>query len=232
MDPQTVQALAPFLHKAQLANAVTSFATCLGGIMPLLFTALAGRQPRRWVFVYACVLITGIPTVWLHAYEGNRVASFFDVGTNILLAWALQLAVAGDFLKPEARRRLALVSTSANLIVIGWLFLEISLVPKKPLLAFGSFGQFYVGEVALILNCFVVVGLFAANHARIPREARGLFYLIVAMFLCGLFLATAGNDQVSLRIFAWHSVWHLVGAFGFVTLWLFNHVRFADRREA
>lgn len=232
MDPHTAGAFAPFLHKAQLANAVTSFATCLGGIMPLLFTALAGKQPRRWVFVYACVLITGIPTVILHAYEGNRLASFFDVGTNILLAWALQLAVAGDFLTPNARRRLTWTSTCINAGVLLWLLHEVFAVEKTPLIRFGSFGEFYAGEVALILNCLVGTGLFVAHHSRIPRQARGLFYLIVSMFLCGLFLATAGNSHVSSRIFAWHAVWHLIGAFGFVTLWLFNHVRFTDLREA
>ena len=38
-----------YLHEAQLANIVTSYCTCLGGIMPLLFTALTRPQPRRWV---------------------------------------------------------------------------------------------------------------------------------------------------------------------------------------
>jgi hypothetical protein len=27
--------------------------------------------------------------------------------------------------------------------------------------------------------------------------------------------------------FAMHALWHLVGAFGFVGFWAFNHVRFA-----
>jgi hypothetical protein len=224
------QALFPFIHKAQLANAVTSFATCLGGIMPLLFTALAKRQPARWVFVYLCVFITGIPTVWLHAFEGNRVASFFDCGTNILLAWALQIAVSGDFLESGTRKRLLTVSTCVNACVLSWMAYEIYLPKKTPLLVFGSFGQFYVGEVALILNAFVGVAIFIVNFKRIPSEARGLFTLIFAMFFCGMLLATADNSYVSLRVFAWHAVWHLVGAFGFVTLWVFNHVRFNEQQ--
>jgi hypothetical protein len=80
-----------YLHEAQLANIVTSYCTCLGGVLPLLFCLLTRPHPRRWMLVYACVLITGIPTVWLHSMEGNRVASFFDVGTNILLALAYEV---------------------------------------------------------------------------------------------------------------------------------------------
>jgi len=57
------QALFPFQHQAQLANAVTGLATCFGGIMPLLFCRLYRPQPRRWMLAYLCILITGIPTV-------------------------------------------------------------------------------------------------------------------------------------------------------------------------
>ena len=38
----------PYLHDAQLANIVTSYCTCLGGLLPLLFCAIAGKQPARW----------------------------------------------------------------------------------------------------------------------------------------------------------------------------------------
>lgn len=222
------QVLAPFHHKAQLANAVTSFATCMAGIMPLLYCWLGKPQPRRWMLVYFCVLVTGVPTVWLHAYEGNRLASFFDVGTNILLAFALQIAVSGDFLEKSARRKLIGTLTAINVCVWLWLAHEVTAPVKRPVLTFGEFGQFYFGEVALILNAFVLLGLFLLAYRRIPREVRGLFHLIVLMFFMGMILATASNSYVSNRVVAWHAVWHLVGAFGFITLWFFNHVRFNE----
>jgi hypothetical protein len=28
------------------------------------------------------------------------------------------------------------------------------------------------------------------------------------------------------QILAWHATWHIVGAFGFIVLWPFNHMRF------
>ena len=158
-----------YLHEAQLANIVTSYCTCLGGIMPLLFTALTRPQPRRWVFVYACILLTGIPTVWLHSVEGNRVASFFDVGTNIFLAWALIVAVSGDFLRPESRRRLLATVTPLNAVVLAWLIWEIFAAEKRPIIRFGGFGEFYTGEVALIANAWVVTILFL-RHAMIAEE--------------------------------------------------------------
>lgn len=222
------QALFPFQHQAQLANAVTGFATCLGGIMPLLFCWLYRPQPRRWMVAYLCILITGIPTVWLHAYEGNRLISFFDVGTNILLAWALEIAVSGDFMGKPARRKLLVALTALNIGVWFYLAYEVVAPVKRYVITFGSHGGFHFGQVALILNAFVVLGLFIAGYKHIPREARGLFHLAVCMFLAGLLLATARQSFISNRVFAWHAVWHLVGAFGFITIWFFNHVRFNE----
>ncbi|HPO17397.1 MAG TPA: hypothetical protein PLI09_28450 [Candidatus Hydrogenedentes bacterium] len=221
-----------YLHDAQLANIVTSYATCLGGILPMIFVLMLGGQPKRWFFVYACILITGIPTVWLHSMEGNRVASFFDVGTNILLAYALQVAVAGDFMKPKPRRILLGIMLAVNVFVWGWLIQEIFAKEKTPLLSFGTFGQFYAGEVALILNAWVVVILFAINLKYISKRAKRLFYLIVATFFFGMILATASNSYISFGIFPWHAAWHIVGACGFITLFLFNHVRFNEPPES
>jgi hypothetical protein len=216
----------PFQHKAQLANAVTSFATCLGGIMPLLYCWLGRSQPRRWVVVYLCVLVTGIPTVILHAYEGNRLASFFDVGTNILLAYALEIAVSGDFMRAPARKKLLTVLTFVNVGV--WLYLawEVFAPVKKPIITFGPHGEFYFGETALILNAFVVLGLFIKSYRLFPKQSRPMFFLIVLMFLVGLVLATGSNSLVTQRVVAWHATWHLVGAFGFITMWFFNDIRF------
>ncbi|HOZ49928.1 MAG TPA: hypothetical protein PLO37_26075 [Candidatus Hydrogenedentes bacterium] len=217
-----------YQHDAHLANIVTSYCTCLAGVMPLLFTALGKRHPARWIFAYFCILLTGIPTVWLHTVEGNRVASFFDVGSNIFLAWALLVAVSGDFMRPRARGILLAVVTVLNGCAWAWLVYEIGAPEKVPLLTFGEFGQFYVGECALIANCWIVAGVFFAYRRRITRKALGLLYLVIAMFLIGMFLATASNSTISFGILPWHATWHIVGAFGFIAMWVFNDVRFNE----
>jgi len=230
MDDPNVYA--PFLHKAQLANAVTGFATCFAGIMPMLYTLLTKPQPPRWFFAYFCILLTGIPTVWLHAYEGNRLASAADVGSNIFLVWAIQLGVAGDFLSPRNRWRFTTLATLINFSVIAFIFYEITLPVKVKALDFGAFGQFYIGELALIINGWIVAGIFYANLKRVPEQARGLLHLMFTLFFLGMILASAANSHVILRVFAWHAMWHIVGAFALVTLWLFNHVRFNEPAPA
>ncbi len=215
-----------YLHDAQLANIVTSYCTCLAGIMPLLFTFMTKRQPGRWIFAYACIFVTGVPTVWLHSMEGNLVASFFDVGTNILLAWALIVAASGDFMPLARRFSLLRLITLLDAAVLGWLVYETISGNKHPLLRFGTFGQFYAGEVALIVNGWIVVGLFAWNYRTIPRETRPLFFTMITCFFTGMLMATASNDQITVRIIPWHALWHIVGAFGFITMWVFNHTRF------
>lgn len=220
------QALAPFLHRAQLANAVTGFATCLAGIMPLLWTAMIGGQPRRWTFVYGCIVLTGIPTVWFHAYEENTTAAAFDVASNIFLVWAMQIGVAGDFMTPRKRNIFLGIVTLLNALAFAWIFSEIGAESKLKLIDFGAWGFFYVGEVALILNSFLVTGIFFAHLRRIPPVARPLLYTVFILFFAGMLLATADNSLVLGRIFALHALWHLIGAFALTTLWLFNHVRF------
>lgn len=218
-----------YQHDAQLANIVTSYCTCFGGILPITLTILTKRQPARWVFAYLCVLITGVFTVWLHANEGNRLASFFDVGSNILLAWALQVAVSGDFLKGRARSVLIGASSLLNLAVLVWLAYEVTAPQKVPLIRFGDFGQFYTGEVALIVNCWIVAGLFFVNLGKIPSVARPLLYLVFSIFFAGMLLATASNRQISFGIFPWHAVWHIFGMLGFFAMWVFNEVRFDEK---
>jgi len=61
----------------------------------------------------------------------------------------------------------------------------------------------------------------ARGHSR-PAPSRALYTGRAPVSLHG---------QVDLRIFAWHAVWHLVGAFGFITLWVFNHVRSNEQHE-
>ena len=217
-----------YLHEAQLANIVTSYCTCLGGILPLLFCGLYRSQPRRWLFAYVCIVITGIPTVWLHAMEGNRVASFADVGTNILLAWAVIVAASGDFMSRVSRARLLGIITPLNIAGIGWLIWEIFAPGKRPLITFGTFGQFYAGEVFLITNAWVVTILFIVWRRQIPEAARPALWCVIGIFLAGLGMATAANHVISLYIFPWHAVWHITGMAGFLVLWLFNHIRFND----
>ena len=217
-----------YQHEAHLANIVTSYCTCLGGIMPLLYCALTGVQPRRWVLVYFCVFLTGVPTVWLHAVEGNRLASFFDTGSNILLAWVVIAAVTGDYMRPGPRRTLLGITLALNTLVWLWLLYEVFAPEKRPLLRLWDHGHFYTGEVALITNGLIAAFLFLFYHDRINRAARPLLYATLAIFIAGLVLATGDNDHITWYILPWHAAWHIVGAFGFITLWVFNHVRFSE----
>ena len=221
-----------YLHEAQLANIVTSYATCLAGIMPMIWCLLMGRQPFRWFFVYLCIFITGIPTVWWHSSEVSLAAAAFDVASNILLAWALQVAASGDFMQPGARRELLTVSTPVNLCAWAWLIYEVVSGKRIPLVQFGAFGRFYAGEVILILNAWVVVILFVVYWRMVSLKARPLMGMVIVLFFIGMLLATADGDQICLRIFPWHALWHIEGAIGFVTLFLFNHVRFTEASVA
>jgi hypothetical protein len=94
------------------------------------------------------------------------------------------------------------------------------------LINLGVFSGFTLLAMTLILNSILVVGLLYARLSRIPPKARPLLYLVTVLFVIGALLATTNNQHVDFQILAWLATWHIVGAFGFISLWAFNHMRF------
>jgi hypothetical protein len=227
------------LPAPDLANAVTSFCTIGAGVTTLgLSLLIAPRQPARWLLVWFCLFFTGLPTLGWHGWgvtatdwtsETWRVA---DVGTNLLLAYALQLAVAGDFYGRRFRNRLAVFSAIANLIAIAGLIREAVTGVKHYAIPLGDFGGFYPGEAMLIADSLLVVGLFYAARRRIAPAAKPLLHAVTGIFLVGLGLATADGSVVVGRVGSLHALWHVVGSFGFVFLWAFTQVRLGHETQA
>jgi hypothetical protein len=218
-----------------LANTITGFATLFSGVIALVFCRLVGPQPARWRFAYWMIVVTGIFTVTLHGF-GETVAgfgprwfwAFLDTGSNIVVAWALALAVLGDYYTPAFQRRARPLLTLAMLVGVAWhLYDRLPGTERAYLVPLGDWGGFYPGESWLIAFCWVVVALFWARRTKIAARTKPLLTLVVTIFFVGMLLATASNEQIVYPFFAMHALWHLVGAFGFVALWAFNQVRFA-----
>jgi hypothetical protein len=220
-----------------LANTITGFATFFSGCLCLALSRLVRPQPARWRFVYWMIVVTGVFTVTLHGFGetvtgfGPRwIWSFLDTGSNIVVAWSIALAILGDYDPPDRVRRARAVLTAAMAIGVAWHFYDcLPGTERRYLIPLGAWGGFYPGETALIAFAWTTVALFHRRRDRIPAEAKPLLRLVVAIFFSGMLLATASNDAILYPFFALHALWHLVGAFGFVTLWAFNDVRFAKR---
>ncbi len=218
-----------------LANTITGFATLFSGIACLVLARAIHPHPPRWRFAYWTIVVTGVFTVTLHGFgETNPVLGprwfwgFLDTGSNIVVAWAIALAVLGDYYAPQTRSRAGAVLTAAMLIGVAWHFYDrMPSTERAYLVPLGEWGGFYPGETCLIVLSWTVVGLFVARRQRIPEPARPLLWLVCGLFFAGMLLATARNDVVLYPFFALHALWHLVGAFAFVAFWAFNHVRFS-----
>lgn len=215
------------LSPPDLANTVTSFCTILAGATALLFCRFVGPQPARWRFAYFCLFLTGLPTFGWHGF-GTPLLQVLDIGSNLLLAWALQWAVLGDFYAPATRWRVGVASGVLNALVVGWMIADALAGRDKLAIQLGDFGGFYPGEVMLILDSVLVVALMYARRRLIPDAARPLLHVVTLTFLVGLGLATAAGETVHWRWVSYHALWHVVGAFGFMVLWGFNHVRFGE----
>jgi hypothetical protein len=212
-----------------LANTISAYATILAGLLALMPAALMGKQPRRWLFAYLCVFITGLPTVWYHGFGETFVPGFFGIGTNLLLGWALVNAALGDYYSSRTHRLVAIGLAVLNLVALSTRLIQGPGSTKIMLINLGVFGGFTLLEMALILNSFLAVGLLYARRSHIPPQARPLLYLVTILFVSDALLATASNQRVDFQILAWHATWHIVGAFGFISLWAFNHMRFVMR---
>lgn len=212
------------LSPPDLANSVTAFSTLGAGVATLTLDRLVQPQPLRWRLVYLSILVTGIPTLGWHGFGGElwRVS---DVGSNLLVGLALQLAVLGDFWPRRTQRMVGGIAAAANGLAIAWMVREATTGVRSYAIDFGSFGGFYAGEAMLIADALVVTGLLWSKRDEIPPAARPLLRVVTATFLLGLGLATADGSVVHARVISYHAIWHVVGGFGFVFLWAFNLVR-------
>jgi hypothetical protein len=214
------------LSPTELANTVTSFATLFAGWFPVLLTLLVRpHQPNRWLFVYITVLITGIPTIWYHGFGENYSLRLADTGSNLIVGWALVNAVLGDFYRSSIKIKWLWPVTVLNLTGIGSMVYEISL--RDDLFRIGGF---FPGELVLVFDGVLTVGLLIANYQNMLAKARPLLLIVALTFLAGAYLASAGGHNVSLQIIAEHALWHIAGAFGFMTMWAMNHIRFSEAK--
>jgi len=184
------------------------------------------------------IALTGVFTITLHGFGETHLVfgapwlwTFLDTGSNLVVAWAIGLAVLGDYYDRPFRSRARLALTLMLSIGLVW-HLRDSLpgVTRSHLVPLGAWGGFYPGESFLIVMSWLAVALFAARRTAIPERARPLLGLVTILFLLGMLLATARNDVVVYPFLALHALWHLVGAFAFVGLWAFNEVRFGSSR--
>lgn len=219
-----------------LANTVTGFATLFSGILPLLLTRFMHPQPPRWIFAYWMIVVTGVFTVTLHGFgETNPVWgerwfwAFLDTGSNIVVTWAMAMAIVCDFHERSVRRWAIPALTVLMLIGVAWHFYDrLPQTQRFEVIPLGDWGGFYPGETWLIGFSLLNVGLFFSHWQRIPGNARPLLVLSAATFFCGMLLASASSEKIIYPFLPLHALWHLVSAYGFIFIWAFNHQRFSS----
>ena len=207
----------------ELTNAVTGFATLLSGVLTLLLSFLVAPQPWRWRAAYAAIVVTGIPTIWYHGFGETFPAKVWDVSTNYLVSWTIIAAALGDYYRPRTRWLVAGAMFAVNVAAIADMLATGA--PNTKLVSFGANG-YSIRQLTLIANSLLATLLLYGKFREIVPAARPLLHLQTAWFLGGAWLASANIHRVDGTVIAYHALWHVVGAFGFVVIWAFNHVRF------
>lgn len=202
------------------------------GLLPLAVCYLVERHPQRWMLVYWLITLTGVFTVTLHGFgETNPVFgvrwfwAFLDTGSNIIVVWAIVLAVLADFYTLSTQSWARPFATVLMLASVAWHFFDRA-AGGGYLIGLGDWGGFKPGQASLIAFSLVAAALFLIKRAAIPVKAMPLLGLTTAIFVVGLLLAMATSEKVEFPFFSLHAIWHVVGGFGFLALWVFNDVRF------
>lgn len=212
----------------ELANTVTGLCTTMTGVVTLMLTAASHPQPARWWLVYWMWLVTGVFTVAYHGLGEGHTLKVLDNGTNLLLLTTIHNAILGDFAGPRLRR----IGAGASAVINGLCVTLMAAVPSTTEVAngvnFGAWGGYMVGELLLITDAVVAVGLFWSFRARLPPRSAAFLGPCIGFFALGAALSTGGNDLILWRLLPVHAAWHIVGAFGFLFLWVWNDHRAAQ----
>ena len=114
-----------------LANTITGFATLFAGLLPLALCYLTDQHPKRWMFVYWLIVVTGVFTITLHGFgETNPVLgerwfwAFLDTGSNIVVVWGVVLAVLADFYDKDTQTWARPLATVMMLVGVTWHFAD------------------------------------------------------------------------------------------------------------
>lgn len=216
-----------------LANTVTGFCTLFAGLLPLWLCKFMAPQPARWIFAYAMIALTGVFTITLHGFgETNPMIlprwiwAFLDTGSNIVVAWAIGLAILWDYYAPRTRKIAAPLLTLFLVLGLAWHFFDrMHKAQGELLIGLGGWGGFNPGETWLIGFSILNTILFYAKYGAIPKPARPLLNSVQALLLVGLVLASASNETILWPFLPLHALWHVVGAVALVMVWAFNHKR-------
>ncbi|MCX8065283.1 MAG: hypothetical protein N3G21_08955, partial [Candidatus Hydrogenedentes bacterium] len=149
--------------------------------------------------------------------------------SNVLLVVALELALVGDYFTQKVRMFFLWLFGTLNLLAIAYLFSILVFPIPNIYIPLGSSKGFSLGEIVLILNAIVSVVILAVNFGKLRKKEKVVFLVVVGMFLLGLVFATGSDGYIFPKHIAWHSMWHIVGSFGFVLFWYFNHLRFSNK---
>jgi hypothetical protein len=217
-----------------LASAVTSFAMLGAGFALVLMTRLTGTQPRHWCRAYVASVFVGIATLGLHALgepAGGRSLAFWsiaDTGTNLVLAFAVVLALLRDFVAPVARRRAVLSFAVLNAVALAHVTAERLFGGSAGGIRSASFGSLTWSQLALVVDYAAAVALFVNARDRIPMRSRALLPLLGLAAATGPVLAMPDGERIDALVVAYHAIWHLVGAFLMLLIWIVNELRFSD----
>ncbi len=215
------------IDPVSLTNTVTAYATILSGVLCIVLTLLTRPQPYRWLLFYLCIILTGIPTVWYHGFGETFAASVGETATQYLLLWTFQLAVLGDYYGRRNRYLISGASAAVNLLALAYKIIAGPASSRIFVLHLGGNNGYHITDAVIILDALLVAALFLMKLPKTYAHSKPLLYLNIAIFLTGFFLAIPANSLVDYRILAYRAIWHMVGAFGFVTLWIFNFIRFS-----
>lgn len=217
------------LTATELANTVTSLSTILAGFVPLILERITHTQPKRWIFVYWSIFISGIFTILYHGLGETYFWGRFDVGSNLLIVIALLNAFLGDFY-PKRNQFWGTLLIGGTTTIIYTVETILGETYRNMLFVyFGEYGGYSLQEINLVVNAWILVIIVFKNTGKIPILAKRVLYFAISLLFIGFLFSTASNHVVYFYWFSMHAFWHMFHASIFTTIWIGNYIRFNNK---
>ncbi len=207
------------------ANVISSYVIIFAGLMNFVLSILLKAGSWKWKLCYFLMIFAGI-TTWLHhAYDGIFAFWFADIVTSIFVIWAAQFSLRGDlYINQKKVRNISLISDFVilfALVIMGILGFKLF----AEVVSYHGFGWYEIGEALVVFSSLVTLWLLYFKYNYVPRKAKIILNLFTIILFLGFVFEVIGSVWFSNGAYL-HSLWHIMAAFSFFLLWLFNHARY------
>lgn len=236
---------------AKFSNIQTSYMLFFVGVMCLTLMAIKGQKKWWWYYLFASVVICSFPTLFMHASDYTQftpgvlssklVNSFYDISSCIIVAHAGIIAILFEFASKKILKKFAIAVTAFDAFALIFVAVEVFGPQHDRPLWIGGHGApmdgvsggLSMGEFFCLITASLVIPLFFYSIGKMDKMEKKVILFTIVCFITSFIFGTYGDHEIT-SYFAihtvpvyssFHSIWHMLSALSFFTLYVFADLR-------